>query len=230
MSRLTPSSNIPVLTIDGPGGSGKGTVSNLIALKLGWHYLDSGALYRIIGLIADEQCISYDNEIKLAEIATKMQVCFKSDGAYLQNRHIENLIRSEQAGNVASQIAAHTGVRKALLHWQRDRAVLPGLVADGRDMGTVVFPHSRCKIFLTASVEARAQRRFNQLRLKDFDVNIRQLFEEINERDRRDEERLVSPLKPAEDATVLDTTDLSIDEVVEKILSLLQETDAHPDL
>ncbi len=212
----------PVVTLDGPSGSGKGTISLRLAQTLGWNYLDSGALYRIVGLIATRVGIDRDDEVGLSRIADSMKVEFVDGQVILEGQPVDDQIRTEQAGDTASQIAALPGVRSALLGWQRQCAKPPGLVADGRDMGTVVFPDAACKIFLTASADARAQRRFNQLRLKGFDVNIRQLFEEITERDRRDAERKNSPLVPADDAITIDTTKMSIEEVSDSILLHIQ--------
>ncbi len=216
------SRNAPVVTVDGPGGAGKGTVSQSIADVLGWHYLDSGALYRVLGLIAIRNEIALDDEPALAKLAKNLELEFRNDQVLLDEEVVDRLIRSEEAGDRASRIAPLAGVRMALLDWQRACAKPPGLVADGRDMGTVVFPAANCKIYLTASAEARAERRFNQLRLKGFDVNIRQLFEEITERDQRDANRPVSPLRPAEDAFLLDTTELTIEQAVEEALKLIQ--------
>jgi len=209
---------IDILTLDGPGGAGKGTVALQVAETLHWHYLDSGAIYRVLGLLAQRQDIPLDSDVKLAELARNMNLVFEHGEVIVSGEKVDHLIRSESAGDRASRLAAQPMVRKALLDWQRGYAQVPGLVADGRDMGTVVFPWARCKIFLTASAEARAKRRFNQLRLKGFDVNIRQLFEEITERDQRDANRPVSPLKPAEDAFILDTTEMTVGQVVAEVL------------
>ena len=209
---------VPVLTLDGPGGSGKGTVALRVASELGWHYLDSGAIYRVLGLLAIRKGVSLDDESALAALATGLTLTFRAGRACVEGEDIDDEIRGETAGSRASRVAALPGVRQALLTWQRHCARMPGLVADGRDMGTVVFPRALCKIFLTASAQARAERRFNQLRQKGFDVNIRRLFEEIAERDRRDADRAVSPLRPAEDAIVLDTTELTVNAVVAEVL------------
>ncbi|MBX2869624.1 MAG: (d)CMP kinase [Acidiferrobacterales bacterium] len=214
----------PVVTLDGPSGSGKGTISLRIADALSWHYLDSGALYRIVGLIASRTSIPFSDEAGVSKIARSMQVEFIAGQVFLEGEPVEDEIRTEQAGNRASQVATLPLVRSALLEWQRQCAKPPGLVADGRDMGTVVFPNATCKIFLTATADARAQRRFNQLRLKGFDVNIRQLFEEITERDRRDAERKNSPLVPADDAITIDTTKMSIEQVSDSILLHIQNS------
>ncbi len=218
MSEVT-SSPAPVIAIDGPSGSGKGTISLTIAQKLNWNYLDSGALYRVLGYIAWTENIDFDDEPALMSKAENLDIEFKNGIVYLSGAEIGDVIRTEEAGKKASMVAPLRGVREKLLVWQRSRAQMPGLVADGRDMGTVVFPHANCKIFLTASAQSRAERRFKQLRDKGFDVNIPRLFEEISERDARDANRKVSPLKPAEDAYVLDTTDLSIEDVVATVMA-----------
>lgn len=210
---------VPVLTIDGPGGSGKGTVSKRVARVLGWHYLDSGALYRVVGLLAMRQGIGLSDEEALEGIARNLEIEFVDEQVMVSGESIDDQIRSEQVGDAASRVAKLPGVRAALSDWQRRCAHMPGLVADGRDMGTVIFPDAECKIYLTASAEARAKRRFNQLRLKGFDVNISRLFEEITERDQRDAGRAVSPLVPADDAVMLDSTDLTIDQVVAEVLN-----------
>lgn len=218
---------VPVLTIDGPGGSGKGTVSLKVAESLGWHYLDSGALYRVVGFLAGRRGVALDDEDAVAGIARHLEIEFVGGDVVLDGKSLDQEIRTEQAGNSASRVAGLPAVRQGLLEWQRQCAKAPGLVADGRDMGTVVFPGAKCKIYLTASPRARAERRFNQLRLKGFDVTIRRLFEEITERDERDANRTVSPLKPATDAIVLDSTDMTIDQVVAEVLSQLGEACAH---
>ena len=214
----------PVITLDGPSGSGKGTVSLKLAQRLRWHYLDSGALYRLVGLLSEQSSVSLDDTDGLALIAEKMQVEFIDGEVFLENQVVGDEIRTEYAGDRASRVAVIPEVRQALLDWQRRCARPPGLVADGRDMGTVVFPQAKCKFFLTASAEARAERRFNQLRLKGFDVTIRQLFEEITERDRRDAERKTSPLRPADDAISIDTTEMPIDIVMEAIVNHIQSS------
>ena len=218
MVQFSPDSNTPTITIDGPSGSGKGTVALKIASELGWHYLDSGALYRVLGLLASRNDVPMNDIAGLLFLAKTMDLRFDQGSAVLNGEDLEPFIRSEEAGDQASKLASIPEVRNALLSWQRAFAQPPGLVADGRDMGTVVFPNAGCKIFLTASAESRAERRFNQLRLKGFDVNIRQLFEEITERDSRDTKRSTSPLKPADDAIVLDTTHMTIQQVVDKVL------------
>ena len=196
----------PVLAIDGPSGSGKGTISTTVARKLEWHYLDSGAIYRVLGYLAANKGIETTDVTGLVKLASNLDLEFTVDGVVLDGQVIGDEIRTEEAGRRASLVSPIPEVRQTLFQWQRGRAILPGLVADGRDMGTVVFSDAVCKIFLTASAQARAERRFKQLRDKGFDVNIARLFEEISERDERDASRKASPLKPAEDAVVLDTT------------------------
>jgi len=220
---MTDSVPLPVLTIDGPGGSGKGTISALMARKLGWHLLDSGALYRLVALGAQQHQIALDDEVALADYATRLDVRFEmqADAAavepWLEGNAVGRDIRTEGCGNAASKIAALPAVRQALLQRQRDFLRTPGLVADGRDMGTVVFPAAQAKIFLTASVEERARRRYKQLIEKGNSANLPDLLKEIAERDARDTQRSVSPLKPAIDAMILDTSGLSIEEVVESV-------------
>jgi len=221
-----PDSSAPVITIDGPGGSGKGTVSALVAKALGWIMLDSGALYRVVAYAALQKSVALDDTQSLQQIARNLDIAFEASEAdsetqvYLGSENVTRSIRTERAGNAASQVAAVPQVREALLQRQRDFQQLPGLVADGRDMGTVVFPKARLKIFLTATAEERAKRRYKQLMEKGVNVTLRDLFDEITERDRRDSERSTAPLKAADDAVLLDTTDLNIQQVVDEILKL----------
>ena len=212
----------PVVAIDGPSGSGKGTIALAVARQLGWHYLDSGALYRVIGYVAAKNNIDLEDETGLIGLADNLDIEFRNGSVWLCGEQIGDEIRTEEAGKRASMVAPIRSVREKLLIWQRSRAQSPGLVADGRDMGSVVFPNATCKIFLTAGAEARAQRRFRQLRDKGFDVNISQLFKEISERDARDANRVISPLKPAEDAVMLDTTNLNIEVVVSQVMTLVR--------
>lgn len=212
----------PVITIDGPGGSGKGTIAALLAKHLGWHLLDSGALYRALACAAQNHGISLLDESRLVALASSLEVRFvtheQQSCIFLEGREVGGLLRTEQMGSAASTVAALAGVRAALLGRQRAFLQLPGLVADGRDMGTVVFPSAVLKIFLTASVEERARRRFVQLKAKSEAVSLATLIEEIAARDQRDTVRTVSPLVPAESALLLDSTKLSIDQVLERIL------------
>lgn len=218
-------SDIPVLTIDGPSGSGKGTLAQRMAEKLGWHYLDSGAIYRVLAQAALKHQIDLTDETALASIAGLLDVQFVlKDGqlqVVLEDEDVSLLIRSEQAGNAASKVAAFPAVRSALLQRQRDFCQPPGLVTDGRDMGTVVFPDAPYKVFLTASAEVRAERRYKQLKEKGIDSNLSDLVAEISERDERDTQREVAPLRPADDAVILDSTQLGIEAVLEKVSALI---------
>ena len=212
----------PVLAIDGPSGSGKGTVSRMLAQRLGWRLLDSGALYRLAALAGQQAGLAPDDEAGHARLARLMQIRFEAepDGAeriLLAGEAVTDLVRSETAGMGASRVAAWPGLRAALLDRQRDFARPPGLVADGRDMGTVVFPGAPLKIFLTASAGERARRRYNQLKDKDSGVSLAALSREVEARDRQDATRAVSPLRPAEDAITIDSTRLTAAEVVERI-------------
>ncbi|MGA1691293.1 MAG: (d)CMP kinase [Sedimenticolaceae bacterium] len=213
-------SAVPVITVDGPSGAGKGTVAKLLAERLKFKILDSGALYRLTGLLVNRAGNGFDNETQAAELASSMQVEFTVDGVILNGEDVSLAIRTESAGNDASKVAAMPAVRAALLDWQKAFAKMPGLIADGRDMGTTVFPQAPLKIFLTASAEERAQRRHKQLNEKGISSNIAALVVEIAERDERDRTRATSPLVPADDAIVIDSTSLSIDEVVQQILTL----------
>ncbi|GAB2728268.1 (d)CMP kinase [Halomonas garicola] len=217
----------PVLTIDGPGGAGKGTVSSLVAERQGWHLLDSGALYRLTAYAAGKHGVALDDEAGLARVAETLDVAFPVEGGtvqtLLEGEDVSRAIRTEQAGERASRVAAVPAVREALLKRQRDFGKPPGLVADGRDMGTVVFPDAGLKIFLTASASERARRRYAQLQQAGVDANLSSLLQEIQARDARDTQRSVAPLKPADDAVTLDTTRLSIPEVVEQLTELLAQ-------
>ena len=217
--------DVPIITIDGPSGSGKGTIARRVASQLGWHLLDSGALYRLVGLVAGRQRLDPANEAAHAHLAENLDVRFGMTDAgeeqiWLEDAEVSTLIRSEQAGDGASRVAVMPGVRAGLLQRQRAFARPPGLVADGRDMGTVIFPSAGLKIFLTASPEERARRRYNQLKDKGLDANLAALSLEIAERDRRDASRAVAPLKPADDAVIVDSTSMTIDAVVARVLEL----------
>ncbi|MBL1293417.1 MAG: (d)CMP kinase [Thiotrichales bacterium] len=214
----------PVITVDGPGGAGKGTISGLLACRLGWNLLDSGAMYRVTALAATKKGVDFTDIAALTDVAHGLDVVFApcDDGVsvFLSAQDVSSEIRTEACGELASRVATVGAVRDALLERQRAFQVAPGLVADGRDMGTVVFPSAELKIYLTASAEERAKRRHKQLIDKGISVNLARLLEDITERDERDINREVAPLKPAEDAVVVDTTVLSIDEVVALVSDL----------
>ncbi|MEQ1582427.1 MAG: (d)CMP kinase [Steroidobacteraceae bacterium] len=218
---------IPVLTIDGPSGSGKGTVARRVAERLGWHLLDSGALYRLVALAARNAGLQSTDEAAHAACAATLDVRFASTPAgeeqiWLAGQDVTAAIRTERAGDDASRVAVMPSVRTALLERQRAFAEPPGLVADGRDMGTVIFPDAEAKIFLTATPEERARRRHKQLKDKGLDVSLAALSREIAERDRRDASRAVAPLVPASDALILDSTVMPIDDVVDQVLSAVR--------
>lgn len=220
--------DIPILTIDGPGGAGKGTISSMIAKKYGWHLLDSGALYRLTALSAEHRQVSLDDIPAIAALARELDVRFDAQQdtpvcVLLEGEDVTRAIRREAIGSAASVVAQHPAVREALLARQRVFATLPGLVADGRDMGTVVFPQATLKIFLTASADERARRRYNQLQESGVSANFEHLLEDIQARDARDANRSASPLKPASDAFTLDTTTLDIPDVVARIEMLLDK-------
>lgn len=214
---------MPILTIDGPSGSGKGTAATQIARVLGWHLLDSGALYRLVGYATHKSRVDFSDVATIAGIARKLPVRFADEEVLLDGEDVTLAIRTESAGNNASKVAAIPDVRAALLDWQRNYAQLPGLVADGRDMGTVVFPQAGVKIFLDASAEERARRRYKQLKDKGIGVNLPGLIAEIEERDHRDRTRSVAPLVPAADAQVIDSTRMNVDAVVERVLQTVHK-------
>lgn len=224
---LNPSQGIPVIAIDGPSGAGKGTLSRLVARELDYHLLDSGALYRLTALAAMQAGTDLGDPEAVAEVARHLDVRFEARNdetdILLNNANVSGAIRTEMVSMNASRVAAYSPVREALLQRQRDFRIAPGLVADGRDMGTTVFPKAEVKIFLTASPEARAERRYRQLVEKGESVDMEALVKDIRERDQRDSERAVSPLKPAEDAHELDSTALGIEEVLEQILNIVAE-------
>lgn len=214
-----------LITVDGPSGSGKGTLCQAIAQALGFHLLDSGALYRIVGLAAEQQGVSFDDGDALAALALALDVSFlpakqgEPSQVILNGKNISDVVRHETTGELASKVAIHPAVREALLDMQRQFAIAPGLVADGRDMGTVVFPEAPFKFYLTASAEVRAERRLNQLQKAGKHGNLATLLEDIKNRDERDMNRAVAPLKPAADALVIDSSNLSINEVIEMVLA-----------
>lgn len=215
---------IPVITLDGPSGSGKGTIGQLLAKQLQWHFLDSGAVYRVLGLAAQQQNISLNDVATLVSLAQQLDLKFLESEPglppriQLTNQDVTDAIRTEACGNITSKISVFPEVRQALLERQRAFRQLPGLIADGRDMGTIVFPDAQLKIFLMASLEERVQRRYLQLKKKGIDVSLPALYDELAERDRRDQERLVAPLKPADDAILIDTTGSSIETVMQQIM------------
>ncbi|RLQ22695.1 (d)CMP kinase [Seongchinamella sediminis] len=218
----------PVITVDGPSGAGKGTISHMLADRLGWRFLDSGALYRVTGQACLIEGVSWDDHAAVAEIARHLDVSFTAaaSGEVLvayRGQDVSRAIRTEEGGRGASTVAAIPSVREALLARQRDFRQPPGLVADGRDMGTVVFPDAPLKFFLTASPEERAERRYKQLILKGESVSLPRLLEDIKERDARDSSRPVSPLVPAEDAIVIDSTATGIDQVFAQVLEKVTE-------
>jgi cytidylate kinase len=213
----------PVITIDGPTASGKGTVATLLAAHLGFHLLDSGALYRLAALASMRYAIAPDDADALAALIDDLHITFREGLAQLDGTDVSADIRAEEVGNRASVIAAHPSVRTALVARQRAFRKAPGLVADGRDMGTVIFPDAVLKVFLTASVEARAARRHKQLIQKGFSANMDDLLRDLRERDARDSNRAAAPLKPAEDARLLDTSALSIDQAVDQVVQWYRE-------
>jgi len=215
----TQATQAPVIAIDGPSASGKGTVAKRVAAALGFHYLESGALYRLVALASLRNGVSADDEPGLARLASSLDVGFKDGAIFLAGEDVTVALLDESSGSRASEVARHPGVRTALLQRQRAFRQPPGLVAEGRDMGTVVFPDARLKVFLTASAEARAERRYKQLIEKGIPVNIQALLRDLRERDARDAERPVAPLRQLPDARLIDTTDLAVDEAVARVLA-----------
>ena len=222
----------PVIAIDGPTASGKGTVAHRVAQALGFHYLDSGALYRLTALMAMRKGVALNDEHGLAKAAEHLACHFNGEHIFLANEDVTGAIRAEAVGNVASKIATFPALRQALYALQLGFHAPPGLVADGRDMGTIIFPHACLKVFLTASVQARAERRHKQLIDKGFSANMEDLLKDLNERDARDANRASAPLKPAEGAYLLDTSHLSAEKVVKQVLywyaAAKKREDAHP--
>lgn len=211
---------VPVITIDGPTASGKGTIASKVAERLGWETLDSGALYRLTALGVLRSGCNADDAAGVAEVARGLDVVFRAERILFDGEDVAGAIRAENIGNLASRIAAYPAVREALLQRQRDFRRPPGLVADGRDMGTVVFPDAALKIFLVAAVEARAERRYKQLKGKGFSVNLTDLLEDMRARDQRDRERASAPLVAALDAVTIDSSNLNIDQTVQAVLDL----------
>lgn len=220
--------HIPVITVDGPGGSGKGTITTRLANHLGWHFLDSGALYRLTAVAVLKHGLSPGDEAGLSELASGLDIRFETSGhdviAILEGEDVTEQLRYEETGKMASKIAAIAGVRSALTGRQRRFRQPPGLVADGRDMGTVIFPDAQLKIFLTASAAIRAERRYKQLKDKGENVNLSRLLDKIERRDERDTTRAVSPLRPADDAHIIDSTEMTIDDVLNRIHRLIEES------
>lgn len=226
---------IPVITIDGPSGTGKGTISHRLAYHLRWHYLDSGALYRVLAWVAEERDVDFNDVNGLVNLARHLNLTFEIDQHWytwtcLDGQNINPFIRTEACGKNASKIAVIPDVRAALFDRQRAFAISPGLVTDGRDMGTVVFPDAALKIYLHASIEERANRRLLQLKNKQNDDTLAQVIKQLAERDARDSDRAHSPLKPAEDAVQIDTTSLSIEQVFAAVLNLVKKANIPNDL
>ena len=219
-----PNSTVPVITIDGPTASGKGTVAAKVAERLSFHLLDSGALYRLTALQAMRRGLELRDEHGIAKLAEHLPARFVGHDVFLASENVTQAIRAEEVGNMASKIAALPTVRQALFALQLGFREAPGLVADGRDMGTVIFPTAKLKVFLTASVEARAQRRYKQLIDKGFSANMDALLADLQARDERDTKRAVAPLVPAEDAHLLDTSEMTAEEAIEQVLAWY----AHP--
>ena len=229
-SREQSDSAVPVITIDGPSGSGKGTISQHLAAKLGWHHLDSGALYRLLAYAALQQAVPLDDEPALVQLAAALSESYQLPTAdnpaiMLAGKDVGQALRTEKCAEAASKTAALPSVRQALLAWQRHYRQLPGLIADGRDMGTVIFPDAMLKLFLTARPEVRAERRYNQLKNKGIEVDLEELIREVEARDLRDSSRKASPLLPAEDALILDNSDQdearTLDQVLQAVHKIL---------
>ena len=210
---------IPVIAIDGPSASGKGTVAQRVAQQLGYHFLDSGAMYRLLGLAAQQRGIALDAEAQLADLAGQIDIRFEGNDIWLDGAKVSNELRTEEAGSAASKIAALPKVRAALLDKQRAFRRAPGLVSDGRDMASVVFPDAVLKVFMTASASARAERRYKQLKEKGMSANIAALLQDIQARDERDTRRSAAPLQQAPGAGLLDTTALTIEQAVQEVLA-----------
>ena len=211
-----------IITIDGPAGAGKGTISKLVSQNMGFHYLDSGAIYRVIAFEANQKGLATDQISQIIELIDEINIQFIGDKIFLTDKDISELIRSEDIGKFASEIAKNEEIRKNILEFQKSFFKPPGLVADGRDMGTVIFPKAKVKIFLTASIQERANRRYKQLILKEKDVNLTDLFQRIKLRDESDKNRKISPLKAANDAYLVKTDNLSIKQSYEKVMEIIK--------
>ena len=218
---------IPVIAIDGPSASGKGTVAQRVADKLGFHYLDSGALYRIVAYAGKQYNIAWNEGETLAEMAAKLEIRFEDGQIYLNGNIITEEVRSEEISRGASEVAVHPAVRTALLALQHSFRQAPGLVADGRDMATVVFPDAIAKVYLTASAEVRAERRYKQLMEKEIHANLQDILQDLRNRDTRDQQRATAPLQKTDDAMLLVTDQLSIDQAVEKVLQHYRQASQH---
>ena len=211
-----------IITIDGPAGAGKGTISKLVSQNMGFHYLDSGAIYRVIAFEANQKGLARDQISQITELIDEINIQFIGDKIFLTDKDVSELIRSEDIGKFASEIAKNEEIRKNILEFQKSFFKPPGLVADGRDMGTVIFPKAKVKIFLTASIQERANRRYKQLILKEKDVNLTDLFQRIKLRDESDKNRKISPLKAANDAYLVKTDNLSIKQSYEKVMEIIK--------
>jgi cytidylate kinase len=217
-------STIPVIAVDGPSASGKGTVAQLVANELGFHYLDSGALYRIVALAGKQAGIEWQDEVALAALAATLDIRFEDGEIYVNGTQVSDAVRSEEMSRGASEVAVHPLVRRALFEVQRAFGKAPGLVADGRDMGSVVFPEAKTKVFLTASAQVRADRRYKQLIGKGNHANLAQILADIEARDARDMQRSAAPLRQCDDAKLLDTSDLTIAQAVDAVLRQYRES------
>ncbi|MBT5166409.1 MAG: (d)CMP kinase [Nitrosomonadales bacterium] len=211
-----------MITIDGPAGAGKGTISKLVSQNMGFHYLDSGAIYRVIAFEANQKGLATDQISQITQLIDEINIQFIGDKIFLTDKDVSELIRSEDIGKFASEIAKNEEIRKNILEFQKSFFKPPGLVADGRDMGTVIFPKAKVKIFLTASIQERANRRYKQLILKEKDVNLTDLFQRIKLRDESDKNRKISPLKAANDAYLVKTDNLSIKQSYEKVMEIIK--------
>lgn len=211
-----------IITIDGPAGAGKGTISKLVSQNMGFHYLDSGAIYRVIAFEANQKGLATDQISQITELIDEINIQFIGDKIFLTDKDVSELVRSEDIGRFASEIAKNEEIRKNILEFQKSFFKPPGLVADGRDMGTVIFPKAKVKIFLTASIQERANRRYKQLILKEKDVNLTDLFQRIKLRDESDKNRKISPLKAANDAYLVKTDNLSIKQSYEKVMEIIK--------